>query len=496
VGAALAGPRHALKRFLAITAGVALLVALGRHAHAYGLVTFLVPPLRVFRYPVKVMVLVALCWSLLAGIGFDAARQAIADRGRWLRRVTLPLAVIFLADMALALAAYRAPDIWAARFLFLPEGLTAEATLRPSLMRLLVGGAFVAAALALSLVRIRRPQAGALVTLAMAALAVGDLGSYHRNPDPVAPLSIAQYRPEVLSVLRGDRPRLYVYDYTIADRASRYDAGYELARQPAEWDPNAAGSLGMQMYLAPESIGRWGLLGSFEIDYRGLYSRALDATTRLIRQVEETPGHLRLLRVGGVTHVVAMHEAGLADLVPRAQFPGLFEKPIRVFEVPAPLPRAYAVGTWQVVAEAAIHPAILAPDFDPSTQIVLTEGSPAAPTAPFAAEVRIVDDRADRVRIDARLSAAGCVVLLDTYDPGWKATVDGHAAPVLRANGVFRAVKVGPGRHAIDFVYRPWPVLVGLSLSGATLLLVLGLWLSGRRTAAHPGAPPGLGGSG
>jgi hypothetical protein len=252
----------------------------------------------------------------------------------------------------------------------------------------------------------------------------------------------------------------------------------------------------MQMYLAPESIGRWGLLGSFEIDYRGLYSRALDATTRLIRQVEETPGHLRLLRVGGVTHVVAMHEAGLADLVPRAQFPGLFEKPIRVFEVPSPLPRAYAVGTWRVVPEAAIQPAILAPDFDPSTEVVLTEGSPAAPTAPFTAEVRIVDDRTDRVRIEARLSVAGCVVLLDTYDPGWKATVDGHAAPVLRANGVFRAVKVGPGTHAIEFVYRPWPVLVGLSLSGATLLVVLGLWLSGRRTAAHPGAPPGLGESG
>ena len=86
--------------------------------------------------------------------------------------------------------------------------------------------------------------------------------------------------------------------------------------------------------------------------------------------------------------------------------------------------------------------------------------------------------RHDRVRIAADLERPGYVVLVDTYDPGWKATVDGRRAPVLRANAAFRAVPVGAGRHVVEMVYRPLSVIVGAALSAAAALVGLGTALA------------------
>jgi uncharacterized membrane protein YfhO len=82
---------------------------------------------------------------------------------------------------------------------------------------------------------------------------------------------------------------------------------------------------------------------------------------------------------------------------------------------------------------------------------------------------RIVDDRPDRVRVEATLSEPGYLVLLDSFDPGWQVTVDGRAAPLLRANVAFRAVALAAGTHAVEFLYRPASLERGIALSLLTL---------------------------
>ncbi|MEQ1712833.1 MAG: hypothetical protein ABL908_15715, partial [Hyphomicrobium sp.] len=37
----------------------------------------------------------------------------------------------------------------------------------------------------------------------------------------------------------------------------------------------------------------------------------------------------------------------------------------------------------------------------------------------------------------------------------WFAEVDGRAEPLLKANVLFRATAVPPGRHRVRFVFRP-----------------------------------------
>jgi uncharacterized membrane protein YfhO len=59
------------------------------------------------------------------------------------------------------------------------------------------------------------------------------------------------------------------------------------------------------------------------------------------------------------------------------------------------------------------------------------------------------------VELEAEMEGAGHVLMLDAWDPGWRASVDGEPVPMLRADVAFRAVQVPAGRHRVSLVYRP-----------------------------------------
>ena len=67
----------------------------------------------------------------------------------------------------------------------------------------------------------------------------------------------------------------------------------------------------------------------------------------------------------------------------------------------------------------------------------------------------------------ADLARPGVLVVTEAFDDGWSAEVDGRPAEVLRANGLFRAVRLGAGRHEVRFRYRPWSVRAGALRVGA-----------------------------
>src|SRR5262249_16663221 len=80
---------------------------------------------------------------------------------------------------------------------------------------------------------------------------------------------------------------------------------------------------------------------------------------------------------------------------------------------------------------------------------------PPPPPPGAAARVAIALDEPEHVALDAELASPGLVVLADAYAPGWQAFVDGERVEVMPADHVFRAIRVAPGRHRIDFRYRP-----------------------------------------
>jgi hypothetical protein len=59
------------------------------------------------------------------------------------------------------------------------------------------------------------------------------------------------------------------------------------------------------------------------------------------------------------------------------------------------------------------------------------------------------------VEIEEESLTGGFVVLNDVWHPWWFGAVDGKPAEVLRANVVFRAIRVPPGKHTVRFEFRP-----------------------------------------
>jgi hypothetical protein len=137
-----------------------------------------------------------------------------------------------------------------------------------------------------------------------------------------------------------------------------------------------------------------------------------------------------------------------------------------VYENPHALPRVLfatqsAPADFERMLEKGGWPEV---DF---ARTVLLEGSPRqGPERPHGS-VRIASYRNTEVVLEANSPAGGWVVLNDIWHPWWAVTIDGRAAPLLRANVLFRAVEVPAGRHEIRFVFRP----VRGALTGLTAVL-------------------------
>ncbi|MCY4428455.1 MAG: YfhO family protein, partial [Halieaceae bacterium] len=84
----------------------------------------------------------------------------------------------------------------------------------------------------------------------------------------------------------------------------------------------------------------------------------------------------------------------------------------------------------------------------------------------------------NEILLAASANRPGYLVLSEVWYPGWRATVNGEAAPVLRANYTLRALPVPPGDLEVRLWYAPASWRRGLALFGVGFLLLagLGLW--------------------
>ncbi len=91
--------------------------------------------------------------------------------------------------------------------------------------------------------------------------------------------------------------------------------------------------------------------------------------------------------------------------------------------------------------------------------------------------------KAEPGRIEATIHSAGGADLIvrQTFDPGWRAAVDGVPTDVVPRPGAFYSVRVPPGTHRIQITYDPIEVRLSLAASiGSALLAVFGLTGLGR----------------
>lgn len=95
---------------------------------------------------------------------------------------------------------------------------------------------------------------------------------------------------------------------------------------------------------------------------------------------------------------------------------------------------------------------------------------------------QITAQSANTITIGTTSACAGLLVLNNSWAPGWLATVDGQAAPLLRANYLARAVALPAGSHEVRLTYAPRSFYLGLALTGATIVGLIAALLGGRGT--------------
>ncbi len=79
----------------------------------------------------------------------------------------------------------------------------------------------------------------------------------------------------------------------------------------------------------------------------------------------------------------------------------------------------------------------------------------------------------NELKIDCNTSTTKWLVVTESYDPGWIATIDSQPALIYPANINFRALKVPAGSHVVKMVFRPIWFYIGLLLAGLTHLAFL-----------------------
>ncbi len=190
----------------------------------------------------------------------------------------------------------------------------------------------------------------------------------------------------------------------------------------------------------------------------------------------------------GVTLVLRGHPGTIAGTV-AAPSPEL--APLWSAAVPDAAPRVELRPSARLVAdaEAALEKETLA---QARAEVLLErpppEASPAGAPYDGADFAKLVDgDRGpgaggERVEIETGSRESRYLVLADRYYPGWVASVDGTAVDILRAYGLVRALRLGPGRHRVVFELRPASFRRGLEMSLSSALALALLTFARRRS--------------
>ena len=159
---------------------------------------------------------------------------------------------------------------------------------------------------------------------------------------------------------------------------------------------------------------------------------------------------------------------------------------VSVFENTRALPRAWLASNEQILSDSEILSVIRTGDmpdgsiWDPR-QTALVEAPvdfSGDTVSDPAAHAGLLRHEPNRVVVQTASQSPAILILSENSYPGWRAYVDGRTADILRVNYNLRGVVVQQGNHVVEFVYRPYSVMIGLLLSLFVFTLLI-LWACG-----------------
>ena len=479
IGAGSSFRRNALWTVVAL---VGIAAALGGYTPLYPLARKLVPQLMYFRFPVKYLVFSVFAVAALAAEGWAAIGAQAREPGA-VRLFPRAAAVAAVLGLAASVTIVFAPQVmsqaahWLATHTHLKDPDAGAAFLARSAPPLAARGfALLLAGSVVILAAERRRQLLAILFVAVCADLAVTNGGLNLTMDA------SRLTPPAWYTASAGQQRVYIGGRMRGFMNGADPDGVNEWQVPAEATAvEGRMLLNAQLPMAPSG---WRVREALSYDLPYLWPAEYEATLRRFEQAEPD-GRAAFLRRSGVrrcvlpkseprqyAHLAAVPDWNMAvfDCDPGAH---------RAFVAPAvDVARAGQDLAWQ--REALFDPAVW-DDVVRVAAMPLPAGRAGPPEPP---SVRIVHDGASTVELEATLNRTGLVVLRDTYDPSWRAEVDGEAAAVVRVNGRYRGVAVPAGRHVIRFVYRPRDFTAGLIVSMITAI-VLGAWSARRARGAR-----------
>ncbi len=481
--------------------GVALVCALGEYTPVYPALQAAVPVLQSLRFPVKYLVFCAVALAALMATGADAL-LAPARTHAAMQRPVLPLAVAGAVASIAALfgiGSLISPDamrgVWQIVGARVPLAIPEEAAgwIVASSPPLLVAVAALGAGVALLIAVVwSGHRASFAAAVALCGLVLLDPLVTNRDANPTMPAA-AMGPPEWVSVARrhpGDR----VY---VGGRVMRpiepprswpraVDAPVALTSDAELPFMQGNAVLGAEFVYFPAA---WHVRESISYDLPQLWPTEYAVMIGMFGRAP-LADRLRFVRRTGNRYCFVPEPPG-PDATPLTP-PNPSTARMALYECETAPRRMY------VTSDAAVIPAfrdqlrlLFDAAHDPYAQVMLERDPPAAagqPGPPAAPDARVRQERTTELRVSASAGAdGGYLTVLDTYDPGWRVEVDGDAATLLRANALFRAVRLTPGEHDVRFYYWPVPLYAGLAitlLTAAALLIACWReWLTARQVA-------------
>ncbi|HXI85090.1 MAG TPA: YfhO family protein [Verrucomicrobiae bacterium] len=214
--------------------------------------------------------------------------------------------------------------------------------------------------------------------------------------------------------------------------------------------------------------------------YRALIDLTDKPPTLNIQKLDGSQMSARALAATATKLVVTSQEL---DDLPRLDAKGT----VHVYAVPLAVSRASFLRSSQAVFlnEAKIHERLRDPSVNLTELIMLPPNAdkptPPPPATPdFDGAVTYDRPSSDVIVLKVRTNQAGFLRVLESFDPGWTANVDGAPVPILPADDFALAVRLDPGIHQVRLRYATPGARTGAAISLVSLLLLVPLLVSRR----------------
>lgn len=145
-----------------------------------------------------------------------------------------------------------------------------------------------------------------------------------------------------------------------------------------------------------------------------------------------------------------------------------------VMENTSALDKYFLASEYEVITgDEKILDRVFDEQFNPA-KTVLLETKPTIDPSDGEASIEVETYSATEITFNTSSAVPKLLYAADTYDSGWKATVDGEATTLYRANFDFRAIPVPPGIHTVRMYYEPQSVTIGIRIALLGLLILAG----------------------